>query len=357
MSEIKCRDDLKIVQFKAPLGSKRQIVFDYYMKMATFPWTASEDFCITWAPGEENRYVLALEHKKGKTYYGVPYGNTKGNFDEFLDHIDENGNFTCDSYYYRDIVGNHCSSSMFFAFQQIIPVGYGTFRPSEERKGLFSLAGNLKNPGAEKWYSKDVFELNGVEAVYEAFASVECGDILFKCIPGSGHVRMVKSVEVKRDAENKIDPDNSFVYVVEHTNLWYTEDKNSSWYIDKRYKFSTLFRTGFMPITADTFHDNTPITDAYIFYDGHNENTFKEGLSGKIFSNYPLNYVRITINDKNGNTVKKKEYRNLKELFSIDLNEGDVKDFFSLPCGSYKFKLRAGIARGSCNLEEFELTL
>jgi len=33
MSEIKCRDDLKIVQFKAPLGSKRQIVFDYYMKM------------------------------------------------------------------------------------------------------------------------------------------------------------------------------------------------------------------------------------------------------------------------------------------------------------------------------------
>ena len=65
----KYRDGLKVVTFKAPEGSKRKIVFDYYMKMATYPWTPAEDFCITWAPGEEKRYDLALEHKKGKTYY------------------------------------------------------------------------------------------------------------------------------------------------------------------------------------------------------------------------------------------------------------------------------------------------
>ena len=325
--------------------------------MATYPWTPAEDFCITWAPGEEKRYDLALKHKKGKTYYGVPYGNTKGNFDEFLDHLDMSGSFSCDSYYYRDIVGNHCSSSMFFAFQQIMPVGYGTFRPSTERKGLFSLCGDLKNPGEGRWYSKDVFELNGAESVYEAFASMEYSDILFKCIPGSGHVRMVSSVDVNRNEDGVIDPDNSFVYVVEHTNLWYTEDKNSSWFIDKRYKFSTLLRTGFMPITADIFHDNTPITDAYLFYDGHNQKTFKNGILGKIYSNYPLSYARLTVTDKDGNTVKKKEFRNLYAIFSIDLDPEEEKDLFDLPKGTYTFKVRAGISRGSCDLEEFDFII
>ena len=325
--------------------------------MATYPWTPTEDFCITWAPGEEKRYDLALEHKKGKTYYGVPYGNTKGNLGEFMDHLDENGVFSCDSYYYRDIVGNHCSSSMFFAYQQIIPVGYGTFRPTVERKGLFSLCGNLKNPGAGVWYSKTAFDLNGEEAVYEAFATMEYADILFKCIPGSGHVRMVSSVDVNRDEDGKIDPNNSFVYVVEHTNLWYTEDKNSSWFIDKRYKFSTLFKTGFMPITADIFHDNTPITDAYLFYDGHNEGNIKNGPMGKIFSNYPLNYAYVTITDSEGKIIKKKEFRNLRELFEIDLSAEVDRDFFALPCGAYKFKVRAGISRGSYTFEDFDFTI
>lgn len=351
-------DNLKVVEFIAPTGNKRDIVFDYYMKMATVEWTPKEDFLLTHSPAVPREYTLELQHKAGKKYYGIPYGNTKANYDEFMQFV-ENNEFSCDSYYYTDIVGNHCSSSMFFAYQQIMPVGYGTFRPSAARKGIFSLAGNLKNPGDGAWYSSTVFELNGEEAVYEAFADLEKSDILFKCIPGSGHVRMVSKVEVKRDKKGKIDPENSYVYVVEHTNLWFTDEQISSWYIDKRRKFTTLFKTGFMPITADIFHNNTPITDAYMFYDGNiTAENLKDGIKGTIRSNYPLNYLLITVKDENKQTVKKIHTRNLGETFEFDLEKECMElDLSDIKPGTYEFKLRASIARGGADLEKFSFTV
>ena len=59
-----------------------------------------------------------------------------------------------------------------------------------------------------------------------------------------------------------------------------------------------------MPITLDIFHDNTPITDAFVFFDGKNTpETIKDGLTGLITCNYPINYVRVNIKDKDGNLL------------------------------------------------------
>lgn len=354
MCEPIVHDYTKVIEFKAPIGNKRDIVFDYYMKMANVEWTPKEDFLLTHSPDVPREYKLELEHKAGKKYYGIPYGNTKANLDEFMQFVD-NSEFSCDSYYYTDIVGNHCSSSMFFAYQQIIPVGYGTFRPTSQRKGIFSLAGDLKNPGEGVWHSSTVFELNGEEAVYEAFATLKKSDILFKCIPGSGHVRMVSKVETVRDINGKIDPESSYIYVVEHTNLWFTDEQVSSWYIDKKRKFSTIFKTGFMPVTLDTFHDNNPITDAYVFYNGKNTaKTVRKGINGKIKSNYPLNYLLLTIKNENNKIVKKVHVRNLGETFEIDLEkECAFLDLSDLPAGKYELKLRASISRGGYDFEKF----
>ena len=359
MNEVSFRSDLKVAKFPAPQGSKRKIVFDYYMKMATIPWIAPHDLCNTWAPGTEKDYGVKLNYKGGKTYYGVVYANTKADYDQFAECIDENGVFHCDSYYYTEIVGNHCSSSMFLAYQQIIPLGWGTLRPSEARRGLTCLPANLKNPGAGVWVSKDLFDLNGEEAIYEAYATLEYGDILFFCKHGSGHVRMVSDVDVKRDENGKIDPENSYVITVENCSAWYTKDENSTWHIDKRYSFARLFKTLFMPITLDTFHDNTPITDAYMFYDGNNTpETLKDGLKGVIESNYPLNYVKATIKDENGNIVKKMFVRNLGEVYTVDIaKESAELGLFDLPAGTYEYKLRAGIARGVTEFEKFSFTV
>ena len=352
-------NNVKVAEFKAPVGNNRDIVMDYYLKMATVPWIAPHDFCNTWVPGQERDYKVQLDYKGGKTYYGVVYGNMKANYDEFMDHVDENGVFHCDSYYYTEIVGNHCSSSMFLAYQQILPVEYGTLRPSEARKGLFTLCGNLKNPGPGIWHTVDVWELNGEEAVYEAFATMEKGDILFYCKAGSGHVRMAMGVEVVRDENGKIDPENSYVISVENCSAWYTAEENSTWHVNKKYSFARLFRTKFMPITVDTFHDNTPIPDAYIIYDGNNTaETVMDGIKGKIKSNFPLNYARITIKNEQGEIVKKTHVRNLSAVFEIDLEE-ETKELGlnELPAGTYEYTFRTGIARGAITFENFKFTV
>ncbi|MBE6642393.1 MAG: hypothetical protein E7615_01920 [Ruminococcaceae bacterium] len=345
--------------FPAPTVDKRQATYDYMMKMATVEWTPSVDFVTTHRPDVERDYSVNLEYKAGKTYYGICYGETKANYDEFMDHI-KDGKLYCDSYYYQDIVGNHCSSCMFLAYQQIIPVGYGTLRPSTARKGIFKLAGDLENPGDGTWYSKDVFTLNGQAAVYEAYTTLDKGDILFKCIPGSGHTRFVTKVEVSKTVAGKLNPSRSYVYVIENTNAWLDSNKNTTWWVDKKYTFDKLWSTEFMPITLDTyFDDNDKVWDAYIWFTGSNTpEQITSKLTGQISSNFPINYMSILIEDANGNVVKKAIKNNLSECYEIDIfRETFGLKLNELPAGTYKYTLKAGIARGAATIESFEFTV
>ena len=345
--------------FQAPTTSKRQAVYDAMMAMATIEWTPTVDFTTTSRPEIDKSFTIDLEYKAGKTYYGVPYGETKANLYQFQDFLTD-GKFSCDSYYYQDIIGNHCSSCMFLAYQQIIPVGYGTFRPTVARQGIFKLAGNLQNPGDGTWYSKDVFALNGQEAVYEAYTTLDMGDIVFKCISGSGHTRFVSKVEITKSAAGKLIPSRSYVYCIENTNTWYDSNKNSTWWIDKKYTFGQLWETEFMPITLDTYFDDTDkVQDAYIWFTGANTpEKITTKLAGKVVSNFPLNYVRVTIEDKDGNLVKEAFKRNMNEVFEVDV----YRECFSLklnelPTGTYKYTLKAAITRGGCEIESFEFTV
>ena len=345
--------------FPAPTVDKRQATYDYMMKMAKIEWTPAVDFVTTHSPDVERDYTVNLEYKAGKKYYGVAYGETKSSFDLFTDHI-KDGKFTCDSYYYQDIIGNHCSSCMFLAYQQIIPVGYGTLRPSTARKGIFKLAGDLQNPGDGTWYSKDCFALNGQEAVYEAYTTLDKGDILFKCIPGSGHTRFVTKVEVSKTMSGKLNPSRSYVYVIENTNTWYDNNQNTTWWVDKKYTFDKLWSTEFMPITLDTyFNDDDKVWDAYIWFTGKNTpEQLTSKIAGKISSNFPLNYMSIIIEDQSGNVVKKLIKNNLSEAFEIDVfRESFGLKLNELPSGTYKYTLKAGIARGACDIESFEFTV
>lgn len=345
--------------FPAPTVDKRQATYDYMLKMATIEWTPAEDFVTTHRPDVDRDYTVNLSYKAGKKYYGICYGETKSDYDLFLDHV-KDGVFSCDSYYYQDIIGNHCSSCMFLAYQQIIPVGYGTLRPSTARTGIFKLAGDLKNPGEGTWYSKDVFALNGENAVYNAYTTLDKGDILFKCIPGSGHTRFVTKVEVSKTMSGKINPTRSYVYVIENTNTWYDSNENSTWWVDKKYTFDKLWDTEFMPITLDTyFNDNDKPWDAYIWFTGKNTpEQITSKLVGKVSSNFPINYLSITIEDSNGKVVKNLLKNNLSETFEIDIfRESFSLKLNELPAGNYKYTLKAGIARGACEIESFEFTV
>ena len=352
--------------FEAPEGNPRDIVYDYMLKMAKIEWVAAENWTTTWKG--EGDFGVNLSYTRGKKYYGVPYSQANGSLDEFQQFINGKSFSPYPSPYYEEIVGNHCSSSMVMSYQQVLNFTYaGSLRPLRSRLAYLRFPDGIEIPPSrnpttnpDDWISETVFKHNGQEAIYNGYAQLDKGDILYKSIDGSGHTRMVHKSEPYYSAAGKLMAARSFVYCLEQTNAWWDDQKNTTWWIDKKYTYSTLYDTLFMPVTFHLFHEENPvIDDAYIMMKGKNTpESILKGLSGTVESTFPLTYVRITIEDKDGKIVGEAlEYRFTQE-YMIHLRNSYYKlGIDKLEPGTYTYKLRAGIARGGCDIESFEFTI
>lgn len=356
-------DACKVATFKAPEGDYRQIVKNYMLEMANLEWSPKETFSIQWK--DASRFKIDLTYEKGVKYHGVAYTYTQGCLDEFLQNF-EDGEFQPNSVYYEECVGNNCSSSMNKAFQLLIDIPFrGALKPNSLRGKQIALCGNLKVPTAygNGYDSYDVFNENSKKDVMEAYATVDAGDIIYHTNKRkSGHTRMVSlPSEVVRFENGEIDPENSFVFCIEQTNAWdkTRDDRKTTWWIDHKYSFAQLYEKAFMPCTLTIYTSGEKARDAFVIYNGENNaQTVKNGLTGSVTSNFPLAYVRATVRDENGALVKAATVQGLNALYTADLSELNEKlDLGSLEKGSYKFALRAAIARGAVNFEEFDFTV
>ena len=303
--------------FEAPKGDLREAVYAHMYEMSQVKWVAGK----TWTTHKENGSTgLKLLYIEGNTYYGVPYAQTKCALATFTDFVVD-GKFTPETDIYEDLIGNHCSASMGLAYQQIIDLPYyGGLKENSHRQGLISICEPLQLPG-DSYDSKAVFELNGIEKIYEAYATLGRGDILYKMVSPSGHTRMVSKVEVAKNPTGKIIPTKSYVYCIEQTSAWADGKNNSTWFIDRKYSFEKLASTLFTPFTLDIFHEEDPkVYDAYILVtDDNDENTLKTLLKGSIETTFPLNYVRARLTDENGNTLKEVLKYDLENNYKVNL--------------------------------------
>lgn len=348
-------------KFDAPTGTPREIVMDYMMKMATVEWTPAEDFAIGWEGPASFDPNMSIKFFSDKTYRGTTYGNTHCSFDLFSQFVNEKGILKMDNYSYEKIIGNNCSTTMTLAYQQIVDMPISVLKPISTRLGLLKLSGDLKIPEGfgDSWYSNEVFAANGQEKVYDAYATLESGDILYKSIKGTGHTRMVRKVELGKSAAGKVLPGRSYVYCVESTNAWEDSQQLSTWFIDRKYSFTELYDGAFMPVTLVIFHEENPTyNDAYLAFDGKiNADNLKKGLlPGTVSSNFPLNYVMATIKDADGNVVLREVKAAMTTNYTYDMRKFYIKTS-ELEKGNYTFTLRAGIARGGADICTFDFTV
>ena len=349
--------------FKAPEGNLRDIVYDHMYYMSQIEWVAGTSWT-THKDGKPNG-SLQLPYVEGKTYYGVPYAQTMCSAPVFLDYVID-GKFYPNTDIYENLIGNHCSSSMGHAFQQIIDLQYeGGLKLNETRKGYITTANGLKVPYNEdgsiaSYDSQAIFDLNGLAAIYDAYATLDKGDILYKMVSPSGHTRMVSKVEVAKNNAGKVLPGRSYVYCIEQTSAWADDKKNSTWFIDRKYSFEKLGSTLFTPFTLEIYHAKDPVVyDAYILVTHDNDaESLKKMLKGSIESTFPLNYVRATIEDENGKIVKEVLKYDLIKSYKVTLRDMTFTlGADKLPAGTYTFKLKAAIARGAWEIENFQFTV
>lgn len=347
--------------FEAPTGNPREIVMKYMMDMATIEWKPSEDFTIGWEGPASFDPNMSLKFFTDKTYRGTTYGNTHCSLELFTHFLNEKNELKMDNYSYEKIVGNNCSTTMTLAYQQIVDMPISVLKPISSRIGLLKLAGDLKIPEGygDNWYTNEVFAANTQDAVYQAYTTLDAGDILYKSIKGTGHTRMVRKVEVSKSAAGKLMPTRSYVYCVESTNAWEDGTQTSLWFIDRKYSFSELYETSFMPVTLEIFHKENPkYNNAYIAYDANPtaENIKKGMIPGQISSNFPLNYVMVTVTDSNGNIAIRDLKAGMTTNYTFDMRKFYVKTS-DLEAGNYTLTVRAGIARGGADVVSIDFTV
>ena len=194
--------------------------------------------------------------------------------------------------------------------------------------------------------------------MYDSYALADMGDVIISKDDERAvtHVRMVASKAViSRGANGKINGNRSYLQCIEQTDTFDKTRKgvNTTWWVDHKYTFATLYQAGWVAVSLECYKDNVSVYP-YIALDQIPTDSMlaKGALGGTVSTDYTLNYVHLSIYDKEdklvNRVVKNNSFdgskENLRKHASALFND-------SLKSGTeYTFVLDAGIAAGNAEL-------
>ncbi len=235
---------------KKEIAELRKAAVAYMKEMSEVKWTPEEDVdltCIT----------KKLFYKKGETYYGIIYNTNDGvgleTFNEYLHDGVYKGPYTK-----PEIPGNHCTSCLLVTWRKL-----GDKNTACYTANMMPQCGTGILPlGDYIWKQEDTTTIEMVDrtdenTIYEAYALMQEGDAVLYCFGRSGHARMVKEVNIIRNEDGKINPEESYIITIEQTNSFDPQrtDINTTWYVDHKYTFAKLYERKYVPITVPIFQE------------------------------------------------------------------------------------------------------
>ena len=286
----------------------RKLCLDYMYLQLTFAWTPSQE--LTYNNAGSN-----VDFIPGKVYGGTPYDNgSYGNLYTVMEMYDsENGmmDFSKGEYTLKRIA-NQCSSACCWGWGRVANslenVGA---TDSSEANGYLRL-GNYTYDTTQKdlkgMTTNAVCVANGVNVMYEAYALLKPADGLITANATNGHVRMTSSkATVVRDADNKINGDQSYVTYVDQGRAWWTSTQSNGipyeiqGGVDVKVTFNDLFKSGYIPVTIAEFNKQKPVDKSVTTISVSGDSvTVAQLKRATITSNYWLSDVTVTITDPNG---------------------------------------------------------
>lgn len=319
------------------LADRRDIVEQHMRRNATLLWRSEED--ITYSTDGRDYKIVA-----GRVYQGVPYSFAGGTQQSFLDYAcepDDKGIYTLSGLDPASLndgnrmsrIGNDCSSAVILAWGEIGTSVQGSRSGQMLPKNGFIPVGDYKiNVETDEYVNtKPIVLENGYETMYKAYTQLQKGDCL-AYVDGPNHAFMAVSVTVEYDAEGNIDPDKSYVTVLEQTRnnflkgmKYEDETLGETVYViggvDVKKSFSMLVKGGYLPFTCKELIDPAPVAEATV---SDSENVFTKDsiLIGSISSNRFIDAVTIQIKDGQGNVVQQATaYGNRYYYRSFDLQK------------------------------------
>lgn len=311
-------------QHHAPLTPGQQklrdrVVEEMY-KMGTVVWHVTESFdhtCTCTAAQCHGSFEPEI------TNIGIPYNHKNGSWNRFLYCMEqrEDGSYQFKDWVYQTegydghdlYIGNDCSTAVLQAYLTVsnsVDFVRSSYTTPAMGLGWLPVGDWAWDLGYDMFSSvhrqTDTYlEHNGRDVMYEAYAQLRKGDGLGQNSDQGGHNRMLSEDSVVvRDEFGKIDPDYSYVLVheqgppsLDEASMTYT-----TWRINFKYTFSSLFGKDYIPITIEelvTGEMETP--ECYL--EGGVDDSRLGLVVGIVKANYSLDAVQMQVKDSKGNVV------------------------------------------------------
>jgi len=228
----------------------RKKAVKYMRKMASVKWTPQHDIDLT-------NLCSSLFYVEGETYHGVIYNTvSSASYEQFIEHLDDNDVFIgpTDQPY---CPGNQCVSSIAFAWKSIGADVSFTFNANmlpQSNTGVIAVGGYLWDKNDKT--TTQMIEKTPSEVLYDSYSKVIEGDALISCLGKTGHARMVTDVHTVYFDNGDINASDSYIQTIEQTSLFDNTVKHkTTWYVDRKYSFEELKKTGYVPVSTPIFFE------------------------------------------------------------------------------------------------------
>ena len=297
------------------IDEARQLCVDFFRYSKTALWIADDTYEIYNSKGEPVRSV-----DKGQVYGGLPYvGVASGNVYRTMTYMDEETGVVNVKAYGEnpELFGNQCSVASWWGWARVInSAQYEWTYHAVKSRGFVPLGPHTYDPELPQFttdYGTDecVME-NGLNTMLESYAELKKGDGIMY-MTTAGHIVMISAdAEVARNADGTINPNKSYVTVLDQTTEWvqgvnefgetYTYEAN----VDAKWSFLKLFEESYLPYTYKEFTGEDPIEDTVITFSHTGDTISKDQLfQSKVECNYGLVDIYAEIYDADGNQVYK----------------------------------------------------
>ena len=313
------RDNNKPVLTEGQQKLRQRVVEEMY-KMGTVQWHVTQTFshsCTCTAAQCHGAFEPEY------TQIGIPYNHKNGSWSRFLYCMDEREDgsyqfkdwvYGTDGYDGHDLyIGNDCSTAVLQAYLTVsnsIDFIRSSYTVPAMNLGWLPVGDwewDLGYDMISTSHRQTVTYLqhNGPEVMYEAYAQLRKGDGLGQYSEQGGHNRMLsQDAVVVRDENGKVDPDFSYVLVHEQgpSSLDEVAKTYTTWRINFKYTFASLFGKDYIPITIEELVTGE-MEKPECYLEGGVDGS-RLGLTiGTVKANYSLDAVKMEVRDSKGDVV------------------------------------------------------
>ncbi|MBR3934066.1 MAG: S-layer homology domain-containing protein [Clostridia bacterium] len=380
--------------FAGDILSERREIADKYMRdMANILWRSDKDILYTTSSNVLPRDAAENKQFKivaGRLYKGVPYTYSGGTGESFLQYatsVDENGIYTISGLDWEALsggsasarIGNDCSATVGLAWGQFAgSIQSASTKNMAPAKGYLKVGDYVADVADNTNSWKTTQLVNGYDRMYRAYSKLQKADAVVYRGGSGGHAMFVTDVNVVYASSGEIDGENSTVTVVEQTSKnflgekkYYDEALGEDVYyifgVDVPYTFKYLVDAGYMPITCKELVDPAQAPQTVV-KDSLSQYSADTIFTGTVSSNRFMDYITVTITDKDGTTVQKATARanRNKNYSDFDMQNfvtdpscavvGKV-DVKNLSAGSYRCTVTCRMVNGEeFKVRDFEFT-